>query len=108
MEYSKLWCCYSGLMDGAGVLVKKPCAVDRLKKARDLVVFFISFKVMDVLFLHINISILFGKKRLGTCHWKVFHFFGRIMKGLQYHATVIFMCLFVTVVGCIGGGTLEN
>jgi hypothetical protein len=40
-------------------------AVDRLKKARDLVVFFVSFKVMNVLFLHINISILFGKKRIG-------------------------------------------
>jgi hypothetical protein len=36
-------------MDGAGVLVKKPCAVDRLKKARVLVVFFISFRVLDVI-----------------------------------------------------------
>jgi hypothetical protein len=31
-------------MDDADVLVKKSCAVDRLKKARDLVVFFISFR----------------------------------------------------------------
>jgi hypothetical protein len=36
-------------MDGAGVLVKKSCVVDRLKKACDLVVFFISFRVLDVI-----------------------------------------------------------
>jgi hypothetical protein len=41
--------CCSGLMDGADVLVKKQCAVDRLKKARDLVVFFISFMVLYVI-----------------------------------------------------------
>jgi hypothetical protein len=40
-------CCHSGL-DGTGVLVKKPCVGDRLKKVMDLVVFFISFRVLDV------------------------------------------------------------
>jgi hypothetical protein len=42
-------CCCSGLMDGTDVLVKKLCPVDRLKKARDLVVFFISFRILDVI-----------------------------------------------------------